>query len=270
MSDLVTISIDDNGIADVKLNRAEKYNSLSNDMIRAIDAAGRSLIDNRSVRAVVLSGNGKGFCAGIDVSSFSAPDGSESLDLFSENAPIPNIAQNVAWVWKQVPVPVICAIHGVAFGGGLQIALGADIRIASPDARLSVMEIKWGLIPDMAGSQTLRDLVRLDIAKELTFTGRIVEATEAQQIGLVTKIAEQPYEAAMAMAAEIAGKSPDAIATGKRLLERTWHGDEMAGLKLEQTLQKRLIGKPAQIETIMANMEKRAGKFPERTPFEDE
>lgn len=269
MSDLVTISIDDNGIADVKLNRAEKYNSLSTDMIRAIDAAGRSLLDNRSVRAVVLSGNGKGFCAGIDVSSFTTPGG-PALDLFSDKAPVPNIAQNVAWIWKQIPVPVICAIHGVAFGGGLQIALGADIRIASPDARLSVMEIKWGLIPDMAGSQTLRDLVRLDIAKELTFTGRIVEATEAQQIGLVTKVAEQPYEAAMAMATEIAGKSPDAVASSKRLLERTWHGDEMTALKLEQTLQKRLIGKPMQIEAIMANMEKRAANYSERTPFEDE
>ena len=130
-----------------------------------------------------------------------------------------NHAQRPAWVWKTLPVPVIAAIHGVAYGGGLQVALGADIRIAAPDAKLSVMEIKWGLIPDMSLTQTLRDLVPLDVAKELTFTGRVLSGEDAKELGLVTRVAEDPHAAAMALAGEIAGKSPDAVRAGKKLYE---------------------------------------------------
>jgi len=164
-------------------------------------------------------------------------------------------------IWKRLPVPVIAAIHGVAYGGGCQIALGADIRIASPDAKLSVMEIKWGLIPDMSLTQTLRDLVPLDVAKELTFSGRVLSGTEAKALGLVTRVADDPLQAALELAREIAGKSPDAVRAAKRLFEVAWHADSATGLELEQSLQGALIGTPNQIEAVKANFEKRAPKF---------
>jgi enoyl-CoA hydratase/carnithine racemase len=162
-------------------------------------------------------------------------------------------------------VPVIAALQGAVFGGGLQIALGADIRIAAPSVKMSVMEIKWGLVPDMSGTQTLRDLVRLDVAKELTFTGRIVEAEEAARIGLVTRIADDFREEAMRMARDIAAKNPDAISLGKLLFESTWHGDAARGLETEEKLQSRLLMTPNQIETVMAAMEKRPAEFADRT-----
>jgi enoyl-CoA hydratase/carnithine racemase len=162
-------------------------------------------------------------------------------------------------------VPVIAALHGAVFGGGLQIALGADIRMAAPDVKMSVMEIKWGLIPDMSGTQTLRDLVRLDVAKELTFTGRIVQAEEAARLGLVTRIEANPREAAFALARDIATKNPDAIALGKLLLESTWHGDDTRGLETEERLQSKLLMSANQIEAVMAGMEQRPAKFGDRT-----
>src|SRR4030095_33333 len=158
-------------------------------------------------------------------------------------------------------MPTIAAIHGVAFGGGCQIALGTDIRIAAPDAKLSVMEIKWGLIPDMSLTQTLRDLIPLDLAKELTFTGRVLSGTEAKELGLVTHVVADPLAKALELAREIAGKSPDAIRAGKRLLEATWRSDPKTGLDLEQELQRGLIASPNQIEAVKANFENRAPKF---------
>jgi enoyl-CoA hydratase/carnithine racemase len=158
-------------------------------------------------------------------------------------------------------VPVIAALHGVVFGGGLQIALGADLRFASPDAQLSVMEIKWGLVPDMSGTQTLRHLVRLDVAKELTFTGRIVEGREAAALGLVTRLAEHPRAAALAMAREIAEKSPDAVRAGKRLLNQAPLLAVGDGLALEARLQRGLLGSANQVEAVSANLQKRAPKF---------
>ena len=164
-------------------------------------------------------------------------------------------------VWKRLPVPVIGALHGVAYGGGAQIALGTDIRIASPDLKMSIMEIKWGLIPDMSLSQTLRDIVPLDVAKELTLTGRILSGEQAQALGIVTKVSDDPLESALEMAAEIASKSPDAIRAGKRLLEAVWHADERTGLELEASLQTRLIGSANQVEAVKANFEKRPPNF---------
>jgi enoyl-CoA hydratase/carnithine racemase len=268
MSDLVTITFAD-GVADVRLNRPEKYNALSPEMFEAIIAAGESLRDAKDVRAIVLSGNGPGFCAGLDFSSFQGMAGNTSRpvrvsagNLFERSADQPeNRAQRPAMVWKRLPVPVIAAVHGVAYGGGCQIALGADIRIAAPDAKLSVMEIKWGLIPDMSLTQTLRDLVPLDVAKELTFTGRVLSGTEAKELGLVTRIADDPLQAALSLAREIASKSPDAIRSAKRLFEVSWHADSAIGLELEQSLQGALIGRPNQVEAVKANFEKRAPRF---------
>ena len=266
MTDLVTIETSD-GVADVRLNRPEKYNALSGDMFKAIIEAGQSLAEAKDIRAVVLSGNGRGFCAGLDMDSFQGmaetdAGGESATDALLARGDGPeNHAQRPAWVWKTLPVPVIAAIHGVAYGGGIQIALGADIRIAAPDAKLSVMEIKWGLIPDMSLTQTLRDLVPLDVAKELTFTGRVLSGEDAKALGLVTHTAEDPLDAAMQLAREIAGKSPDAIRAAKKLYEDSWHADARTGLALEANLQTALIGQPNQVEAIMANFEKRLPEF---------
>ncbi|MCY4566193.1 MAG: enoyl-CoA hydratase-related protein, partial [Gammaproteobacteria bacterium] len=170
-------------------------------------------------------------------------------------------AQRPAFIWKRMPVPTIAAVHGVAYGGGLQIALGTDIRIAAPDSKLSVMEIKWGLIPDMSISQTLRDLVPLDVAKELTFTGRVLSGSQARDLGLVTRVDEDPHAAAMSLAREIAGKSPDAVRAAKRLFESSWHADERDGLELEASLQLGLIGSANQKEAVKANFGKREPNF---------
>jgi enoyl-CoA hydratase/carnithine racemase len=265
MSELVTIDVQ-GGVADVRLNRVDKYNALSPDMFQAIIAAGESLAERRDVRAVVLSGNGRGFCAGLDMGSFQGMAGGRrggggTGGLLERGERPENHAQRPAYVWKRLPVPVIAAIHGVAFGGGCQIALGADIRFATPDAKMSVMEIKWGLIPDMSLTQTLRELVPLDVAKELTFTGRILSGTEAKALGLVTHVVDDPLAAALALAAEIAGKSPDAIRAGKQLLEQSWRADERTGLALESQLQTALMGTPNQIEAVKANFENRPPVF---------
>lgn len=262
MTELVTIDIHDH-VAHVRLNRPEKMNALNWDMFDAINAAGDAVSQDKSIRAVVLSGEGRGFCAGLDLENFA---GGLGKDPFGEGRGgfWPNYYQQPAYVWRQVPVPVICAIHGVAYGGGLQIAMGADIRIAHPQSKLSVMEIKWGLIPDMSASQTLRDLVRLDVAKELTFSGRVVEAAEALSLGLLTRVDEDPVTAALDMARDIAGRNPDAITLGKYLLDNAWHGDDEAGLRLEEVLQARIIGKDNQMEAVMSAMEKREANYTPR------
>ena len=267
MSEVVTVTAKDH-IAHVKLNRPEKMNALNADMFTAIVEAGEKVAADKSVRVVVLSGEGRAFCAGLDFGSFMAMgEGADNKELVFFNKPEgspANYAQLVGYIWKQVPVPVIAAVHGAAFGGGLQLALAADIRMASRDARFSVMEIKWGLVPDMSGTQTLRDLVRLDVAKELTYTGRVVEAAEAAELGLVTRLCDDPVAAALEMAAEIAGKSPDAIVAGKKLLENAWHGRSAEGLGLEASLQKEIIMQKNQVEAVMANFEKRPPNFKNR------
>ena len=237
-------------------------------MFTAIIEAGESLALAKDVRAVVLSGNGKGFCAGLDMASFAAmadQDTGEERDptqtlLSRDNRP-ENFAQRPAMVWKQLPMPVIAALHGVVFGGGAQVALGADIRIAAPDLQMSIMEIKWGLVPDMSITQTLRDLVPLDVAKELTFTGKIFDGQQAAALGLVTRVADDPYAEAMQLARDIADKSPDAIRAAKTLFEEAWHADSRTGLELEASLQGGLIGSSNQLEAVAANFEKRAPAF---------
>jgi enoyl-CoA hydratase/carnithine racemase len=280
----VLVSIED-GVADVRLNRPDKLNALDGAMFGALVETGRALAGDRCLRAVVLSGEGRAFCAGLDFSGFAAlaakpagssakPAGSSAKPAGSSGAPeapsllsrddadgIANFAQRAAWIWTEVPVPVIAALHGVAYGGGLQIALAADLRLVAPDARLSVREIQWGLVPDMTGTQTLRRLVRLDVAKELTFTGRIVEGPEAVALGLATRVAADPRAEALALAAEIAGRSPDAIRAAKHLLDTSGVVDVASGLLLEEKLQRGLIGRPNQVEAVRANLEKRPPRF---------
>jgi enoyl-CoA hydratase/carnithine racemase len=260
LADRVTVSIEA-GVADVALSRPDKRNALDSAMFEALVATGRELARDRSLRAVVLSGHGRAFCAGLDVASFMGAR-ERTIDLFERGPESPaNAAQRAAWVWTELPVPVIAAVHGVAFGGGLQIALAADLRFVSPDARLSVMEIQWGLIPDMTASQTLRRLVRLDVAKELTYTGRIVSGGEAVELGLATHLSDSPREAALELAREIAGRSPDAVRAAKQLLDRTGDLGLEEGLRLEEALQRKVLGKPNQIEAVRANAEKRDPRF---------
>ena len=265
MSKRVVYTIED-GVADVRLNRPEKMNALDPAMFQAITETGKELALNKALRAVVLSGEGKAFCAGLDFMSFQAMAGSEreklNRDIFKAEGDGPaNYAQQPAFVWHLLPVPVIAAVHGVAFGGGLQVALGADIRLVAPDARLSILEIKWGLVPDMGGTQLLRHLVRMDVVKELTYTGRIVSGPEAVALGLATRVSEKPYEEAMILAREIASKSPDAIRAGKKLLNASGLVSVAEGLKMEADLQRSVIGQPNQVEAVLANMEKRVPKF---------
>ncbi|MEE9282299.1 MAG: crotonase/enoyl-CoA hydratase family protein, partial [Myxococcota bacterium] len=265
MSDRVSISIED-GVADVRLNRPEKMNAIDAAMFTGLVEAGRELAQNNSVRAVVLSGEGRAFCAGLDFTSFQAMEGAPeerpTASLFESADESPaNAGQRAAYIWQELPVPVIAAVHGAAFGGGLQIALGADIRYVTPDARLSVMEVKWGLVPDMSGTQTLRHLAALDVVKELTFTGRIISGTEAAELGLATRVCEDPLAEAMATAREIATKSPDAIRAAKRLLNASVQSTLADGLRLEPKLQAALIGQPNQSEAVRSNLEGRPPKF---------
>ncbi len=259
------------GIADVRLNRPEKMNALDPEMFEALVFAARELAEDASVRAVVLSGEGRAFCAGLDMASMTALAGAPSAAgtretprraLFERDGSSPaNFAQQAAWLWRELPAPVIAAVHGVAYGGGLQIALGADIRFVAPDARLSIRESAWGLIPDMAGTQLLRGLVGPDVAKELTFTARIISGEEAAALGLATHVSNTPHAAALALAEEIAAVSPEAVRAAKRLLNAAPLLSPEAGLQREELEQGRLAGTPNQAEAVRAAFEKRAPRF---------
>jgi enoyl-CoA hydratase/carnithine racemase len=258
----VTCAID-GGVADVRLNRPEKMNALDVAMFHALGEMGDRLKSDRSVRVVVLSGEGRAFCAGLDFGSFqSMANGGLDSGLAERRAGrISNVGQHAAYVWFELAVPVIAAVHGVAFGGGLQIACGADIRIVAPDAQMSVMETKWGLNPDMTGTQLLPRLVGLDVAKELTFTARVVSGTEAVALGLATRVADDPRAEAMRLAREIANKNPHAIRGSKALLNLAGTVSLAEGLQAEERTISGLIGTPNQVEAVMANMEKRAPRF---------
>jgi enoyl-CoA hydratase/carnithine racemase len=243
------------GVATVTMVRADKHNALDRAMFEGLMNAAEQLAHDASVRVVVLHGEGKSFCSGLDIASFMAGEGGTDVLLVRDDNRLANFVQRVTYDWSLVPAPVIAAIHGNCFGGGMQIALGADIRIAAPDAKLSIMEVKWGLVPDMGITQTLPRLVPIDVAKELTFTGRIVSGTEGFELGLVTRTAEDPLSAALALADEIAQKSPDAVRAAKRLYDETWtSNDTAAALVLESELQAGLIGKPNQIAAVVAGM----------------
>jgi enoyl-CoA hydratase/carnithine racemase len=268
MEERVGITIDD-GVADVRLTRADKMNALDDAMFAGLVAAGERLRTERGLRAVVLSGEGRAFCAGLDMGNFGrmaegpAREAATSGDggLGARTHGPANRAQHAVWVWREIPVPVIAAVHGVAFGGGFQLALGADMRFVAPDARLAVLEIKWGLVPDMAGTQLMWRLAREDVIRELTFTGRIFSGEEALALGFATRVCADPRAEALLTAREIAGKNPDAIRAAKRLLNAAPGDDIAAGLTRESVEQARLIGSPNQAEAIRANLEKRAPSF---------
>lgn len=256
----VQIEIDD-GVAVARMVRGDKHNALDGHMFTALIGAAERLAGERGVRAVVLSGDGPSFCSGLDIASFmSGPLSTDDL-LVRDDGNLANFAQRASCDWGKVPVPVIAAIHGACFGGGLQIALGADIRIAAPDARLSVMEIRWGLIPDMGITQSLPRLVGIDVAKELTFTGRRISGEEARELGVVTLVADDPLAAALELAREIASKSPHAVRAAKRLYDEGWTVPAKDALELETALQVELIGSPNQIAAVTAGVTKEPAAF---------
>ena len=264
MNDRVVIDLDNEGVADVRLNRADKMNALDSAMIEGILAAQDQLRAEPRLRAVVLHGEGRAFCAGLDLSRFrsmAAEESGRGYTLADRTHGIANAPQQTAWGWRDLPVPVIAAVHGVAFGGGLQIALGADIRCVTSDVKLSVMEIKWGLVPDMAGIALLRELVRGDVARELTYSGRIINGDEAVRLGLATWAGSDPLAQARELARSIARRSPDAIRAAKRLLNRSADADAAALLVTESREQERLMGSPNQIEAVRAEMEQRPPEF---------
>ncbi len=263
MSDRVVVRMEGH-VADVRMDRGDKLNALDLEMFEGLIATGRALAQEPGLRAVVLSGNGRAFSAGLDFASFLAlaAEGGEA-NLFDRTRGGPaNVAQLAGYVWKELPVPVIAAIHGACYGGGLQIAAGADIRIVHPEAKLSIREMHWGLVPDMSGTRTLKHVLRQDVLKELTFTARIVSGIEAVSLGLCTRASENPHADAMTLAAQIAASSPDAVRAAKKLIDRNYLiPDDETGLALEEELQRTLLKTPNQIEAVTANLEKRPARF---------
>ena len=263
MDSRISISVD-GGVADVRLNRADKMNALDQQMFEAIAECGAQLAATPGLRAVVLSGAGRAFCAGLDRSEFDRMTGGQSIvaqGLERRSHGLSNLPQYAAMMWRELPVPVIAAVHGVAFGGGFQLMLGADIRILAPDTTLSIMETKWGLVPDMAGMALMRLFARDDVVRELTYSARSFSGTEAVGFGFATRTAADPLAEALALAREIAARSPDAIRSAKRLFNLNGNLDLAEILRAESREQGPLIGSPNQIEAVRANLERRAPLF---------
>ncbi|MEP3055394.1 crotonase/enoyl-CoA hydratase family protein [Ascidiaceihabitans sp.] len=258
----VSVTYEDH-IAHVRLTRSDKMNAVDQDMITAIIAAGEEVAAS-DARAVVLSGEGKAFCAGIDIGSLGqmvGVDPAGQLMPRTHGEGTTNQWQEVAMVWQRAPMPVIAALHGPVFGAGCQLALGADIRIAAPDTRVAVMEMKWGIVPDMGGMVLLPKLVRPDVMRQMTYTATPVDAAQALAWGLVTELADDALARATELAMEIAGKSPSAIRTAKRLCAFAETGSEAEVLLAESREQAELIGKPHQMEVVAAAMQKRIAVF---------
>lgn len=264
-SDRVLCTITD-GVADVRFNRADKRNALDAAMFAAIAETGERLRHTPGVRAVVLSGEGASFCAGLDFSSFQAMAGGGGTGVrvevaIPDDSPVKALGQHAVYVWRQIPAPVIAAVHGHALGGGFQLALGADLRIVHPNVQMSVLEIRWGLIPDMCGTVLLPPLVGLEAAKELTFTGRMIDGAEAVRLGLASRVADDPRAEALALARELAAKNPHALRVGKELLENVGRIGLGEAFQAEQTGIRSLIGSPNQVEAVTAFFEKRPPVF---------
>ncbi|HSZ41981.1 MAG TPA: crotonase/enoyl-CoA hydratase family protein [Trebonia sp.] len=253
----VSISVVE-AVADVRLNRPDKLNAIDTAMFAALSEAPAAVAARGDVRAVVLSGNGRGFCAGLDLASLA---GGTPESIQERTHGIANMFQNAVWGWRSLAVPVIAAVHGVAFGGGLQVALGADIRIVAPDAKLAVLEARWGLVPDMAGIALLRGLVRDDVARELTYTARQVSGTEAVELGLATRTADDPRAAALDLARQIAAGSPLAVRAAKRLFGLAQDAGAAEILLAESAEQERLLSGPDVREILTAQAEQRQPRF---------
>ena len=259
--DRVSIDLADNGVAQVRFTRGDKMNALDGAQFEAVLEAGQALREMKGLRVAVLSGEGRAFCAGLDLSSMAAGGSNPQAKLVDRTHGNANRAQEAAMTWRKCPVPVIAAVHGVCFGGGLQIASGADIRVVHPATRMAVMEMKWGLVPDMGGYALWRGLVRDDTLRELTYTNREFSGEEALGLGFATMIDEDPLARATALAETIANKNPDAIRGSKRLFKVMQEEGEDAILLAESREQDSIMRTPNQVEAVMAEMEKRPPRF---------
>ena len=271
MSERVTIKVE-NHIADVRFNRPEKMNALDTEQIDAIVEAGEKLVAMKGVRAIVLSGEGKAFCAGLDMANFAASAAAASDDEDSDKSPLKNTLaertfgnankfQHIVLLWRKLKAPVIAAVHGPCIGGGLQFASAADIRVVAPDAKMSIMEMRWGLIPDMGSFTTWRSFVRDDVLRELTYTNRIFSGEEGKELGFVTHISDDPHAKAMEIATEIASKHPQAIQIAKDLINKLPDMNEDEILMAESEGQDQVSRTPNQVEAVYAFMQKRAANF---------
>ncbi|MGA9573757.1 MAG: crotonase/enoyl-CoA hydratase family protein [Lysobacterales bacterium] len=236
----VTLSKQDN-IAYVTLNRAEKRNALDMAMFRSIDDISRQLRKDREIRAVIVQANGEDFCSGLDIKSMMGQR-SSIIALLAKWLPgRANLAQRVSYNWRRIPVPVIMVIQGRCWGGGLQIALGADFRFATPDASFSIMEGKWGLIPDMGGNLALRELVSKDVAMRLAMTAEVISAQTALECGLISDVIEDPKQRAKQFSDQISERSPDAVAAIKKLYRQNWFRADWIMLAKESFYQVRIL-----------------------------
>lgn len=260
----VTLEVRD-GIAYVTMNRPDKINGLDFAMFDALVATARRIRRDRSIRAVILQGAGRGFCAGLDVGSVMRQRGRMLGSFFKWGVKKTNLYQEACWCWRKLPVPVIAVVHGICYGGGMQIALAADYRIVTPDADCSIMEAKWGLVPDMTGSVTLRELMPIDLAKRLTMTGERFSGEQARAYGLMSEVSETPLQSAEALAQQIASRSPDSVAYAKALFQRSWTRSERMAFRVESALQLRLMLGGNHREAIAANVKKRAPNFKPRS-----
>lgn len=267
VSERITIRVED-GVADVRLAREDKMNALDDAMFSRLISAAEEINADKAIRCIVLSGQGRAFCAGLDMGNFAQmAEGKRSKNsvagggLAERTYGIANRAQQAVWGWRTLRVPVIAAVHGVALGGGFQVMLGADIRIVHPDTKLSILEVKWGLVPDMSSTAIMRRFVRDDIIRELTYTGRIFSGAQGKEYGFVTHLSENPFEHAMTLAREIASKSPGAVQTAKNLYNHIADQSDAEALLTESVLQDELMGSKNQVEAVMAGLQKRTGNF---------
>ncbi|SEQ23518.1 crotonase/enoyl-CoA hydratase family protein [Thalassovita taeanensis] len=263
MKNRVTYEIDQ-GVADVRLVRTDKSNALDGAMFDALIDCGTQLKNTAGLRAVVISGEGSGFCAGIDMDVLKEMEGGAiagAADIVTRTHGVCNRFQYAAWIWREMPVPVIAAVHGFALGGGFQLALGADMRFVAPDAKMALMEVKWGLVPDMGATHLMCHLVREDLVRDLGFTGRVFNGTQAHEYGLATRLSNAPHTEALQAARDIADKSPSAMRALKRLFNGAYDQPARDRLTQETIEQQKLVGGPDQVETVESRRMRRAPVF---------
>lgn len=263
-SDRVVVEVAE-GIATVKLNRPEKLNGLDQETIRGLLRAARRIASDRSVRVTILCAEGKSFSTGLDFSCLQAKPTFAPWIFVKRPLALMNRAQRLSMAWRDLPTPVIAVISGMCLGGGLQLAMGADFRFASPDAEFSILEISLGLVPDMGGTQMFSELIRIDRLKELALTGEFVTAQRAEEYGLVTRVTEDPMQEAMVLARKLMQRSPDALAATKKLFHANRFGTLRARLRRERWAQLRVLGRPNQKRAMENRGSKDVASFGDRS-----
>jgi enoyl-CoA hydratase/carnithine racemase len=251
-------------VAYVWLNRPDKLNGVDLELITELIAAAEALKANRDIRAVVLQGKGRSFCAGLDFAS-AFRDKKKVARFFFAGPRTVNTFQRVAWVWRELPVPVIAVVHGHCYGAGLQLAAGADFRFTTPDATWSILEAKWGLIPDMSGTVPFSELLPADVVMRLTMTGESFTGERAAELGLATEVSDDPLAAALALVDQIAERSPDSVAATKKLLYANRHGSVRQAFRLERRLQSAMFKAKNTAIARKAGMSKQKPEFGPRT-----